>query len=493
MLIPFNNTYVRLPEAFYARVDPTPVHAPRWIALNRGLAEELGIDPDALESEEGLAILSGNRVPEGAEPIAMAYAGHQFGGFVPSLGDGRANLLGEVVDRNGVRRDIHLKGSGPTPFSRRGDGRSALGPVLREYIVSEAMAALGIPTTRALAAIWSGERVYREKTDPGGVFTRVASSHLRIGTLEYFSARGEIEHLRTLVQYVIDRHYPADKDAADPALSLVERVAERQAALVARWMGVGFIHGVMNTDNMSLSGETIDYGPCAFLDDYDPEKKFSFIDRHGRYAFGNQPNITAWNLARLAEAVFPLVLETHRGDRDLAAKAVDEKLGVFAPLFQEKFRAVFGAKIGVEGGGEPEWMLVESLLAIMEEQGADFTQVFCHLTRLAEDAEDESSFVSLFARSDPAVEWVGRWRRHLAKAGIEASAGAVTMRRVNPVFVPRNHRIEEAIQAGERADFEPFHRLNRVLSRPYEEQEENRAYENPPLPHEVVAATFCGT
>jgi len=480
----FDNTYARLPDSFFARVDPTPVSAPEWIALNRPLAEELGIDPDRLESEEGLAILSGNRVPPGAEPLAAAYSGHQFGGFSPVLGDGRAILLGEVVHRDGVHRDIQLKGSGPTPFSRRGDGRSALGPVLREYLVSEAMHALGLPTTRALAAVWSGDKVYREEVEPGGVFTRVARSHLRIGTCEYFASRRDYAGLRILADYALKRHYPERAGAENPALALLGGVMERQAALVARWMGLGFIHGVMNTDNMSLSGETIDYGPCAFLDRYDPAKKFSFIDRNGRYAYGNQPNIAHWNLARLAEALLPLVDD----DEPAAIRSVTEVLERFPDLFRREWASTFSAKVGFPGDGGRE--SAERLLGLMEDQGLDFTLTFRHLRRAL---SDESAFLGLFPNPEPARDWLADWRGRLERFEIPADTAASTMRSSNPVLIPRNHRVEAVIAAGKERDFSLFHQLHHHLQSPWEEQAETTEFETPPAPHEEVRATFCGT
>ena len=484
MPIPFQNTFARLPETFFARVDPSPVSAPEWIALNRPLAEELGLDLERLDSDEGLAILSGNIVPEGAEALAAAYSGHQFGGFSPVLGDGRAILLGEVVHRDGGHRDLQLKGSGPTPFSRRGDGRSALGPVMREYLVSEAMHALGLPTTRALAAVWSGDKVYREEVEPGGVFTRVARSHLRIGSCEYFSSRGDLESLRLLVDYALKRHYPDRVDAENPAFTLLEGVMERQGALVARWMGLGFIHGVMNTDNMSLSGETIDYGPCAFLDRYDPAKKFSFIDRQGRYAYGNQPNIAHWNLARLAEALLPLVAE----DETEAIRLVSAVLERFPDLFRTEWATTFSAKVGIPGqGGRSS---AERLLALMEEQQLDFTLTFRHLRNVP---VDEEAFVGMFPRPEPARNWLFEWRDTLARLGIGMESAVTTMRAANPVVIPRNHRLEAVIAAGRERDFAPFHELYQVLQSPWEETARSAEYETPPAPHEEVWATFCGT
>lgn len=486
MPFPFQNTFARLPQTFYERVDPSPVSAPEWIAVNRPLAEELGIDPDELESGEGLAVLSGNRVSEGAEPLAAAYSGHQFGGFSPVLGDGRAILLGEVIHRDGRHRDIQLKGSGPTPFSRRGDGRSALGPVLREYLVSEAMHALGIPTTRALAAVWSGDKVYREEVEPGGVFTRVASSHLRIGTCEYFSSRGDFESLRILVDYALRRHDPERVDAGNPALALLEGVMERQASLVARWMGLGFIHGVMNTDNMSLSGETIDYGPCAFLDRYEPAKKFSFIDRNGRYAYVNQPNIVHWNLARLAEALLPLVAtdDSESG----AIRLVTDVLERFPDLFRREWARTFSAKVGISGEAGRE--SAEQLLALMEEQGTDFTLTFRHLRDALFKEED---FLNLFPRPEAARGWLAGWRSKLVALDIGEEEAASLMKTVNPVVIPRNHRIEAAIGAAKQRDHTLFHQLRRRLESPYEEAPGSAGFESPPHPREEVRATFCGT
>ena len=484
MILPFQNTFARLPQTFYARVDPSPVSAPEWIALNRPLAEELGIDPDDLQTAEGLEVLSGNRVPAGAEPLAAAYSGHQFGGFSPVLGDGRALLLGEVIHRDGRHRDIQLKGSGPTPFSRRGDGRSALGPVVREYLVSEAMHALGIPTTRALAAIWSGDKVYREEVEPGGVFTRVAASHLRIGTCEYFSSRGDLESLRILVDYALRRHYPERVETGNPALSLLEGVMERQGSLVARWMGLGFIHGVMNTDNMSLSGETIDYGPCAFLDRYDPAKKFSFIDRNGRYAYGNQPNIAHWNLARLAEALLPLV----DAEDSRAIGLVTEVLERFPDFFRREWSATFSAKIGIPGeGGRGS---VERLLSLMADQRVDFTLAF---RRLRDALSGDEAFLALFPRPEATAAWLADWRAELARLGISAEEASTLMKSVNPVLIPRNHRIETVIEAAKQKDFAAFHHLHRLLLAPFEETPAAADLESPPLPHEEVQATFCGT
>src|ERR1700761_3078797 len=374
---PFQNSYAALPANFFARVNPTPVTAPRLIKLNRALAEQLGLDPDRLDSPEGAEILSGKRVPDGADPIAMAYAGHQFGNFVPQLGDGRAILLGEVIDKDGVRRDIQLKGSGPTPFSRRGDGRAALGPVLREYIVSEAMFALGVPTTRSLAAVTSGENGIREPIWPGAVLPGVVSSHIRVGTFQYFAARQDTDALRRLADHVIARHYPDLAGADRPHHALLAGVVARQAELVARWLHIGFIHGVMNTDNTSISGETIDYGPCAFMDHYDPAQGFSSIDEMGRYAYANQPRIALWNLTRLAECLLPLMSD----DQDEAIADAQDILGAFPEKFTAAYQAGLRNKIGLFTARDGDEALVQDLLDAMARGKADFTLT---LRRLAD-------------------------------------------------------------------------------------------------------------
>src|SRR4051794_29403919 len=380
---PFDNTYTQLPDRFFARVEPTPVTAPRLIRLNRDLASHLGLDPEWLASPEGIETLAGKRVPEAAEPIALAYAGHQFGHFVPQFGDGRAILLGEVVDHDGRRRDIQLKGSGPTPFSRRGDGRAALGPVLREYIVSEAMAALGIPTTRALAAVLTGETVMRERPLAGGVLTRVASSHLRVGTFQYFAARKDLEALRILTDYAIDRHYPHLRQADDPALAFFDAVITALAELVARWMLVGFIHGVLNTDNTSIAGETIDYGPCAFMDAYHPDKVFSSIDQFGRYAFSNQPGVIKWNLARFAETLLPLIADG--GDK--AVEAANASMARFNDHYEIAYVTGLRRNLGLTLEAEGDLELGAELLARMAENQADFTLTFRTLGEAAADPD----------------------------------------------------------------------------------------------------------
>jgi serine/tyrosine/threonine adenylyltransferase len=487
---PFQNTYAALPDGFFARVAPTPVAAPRLIKLNRPLAVRLGLDPDLLESPEGAEILAGKRLPDGAQPIAMAYAGHQFGHFVPQLGDGRAILLGEVIDIDGIRRDIQLKGSGPTPFSRRGDGRAALGPVLREYIVSEAMAALGIPTTRSLAATITGESVMRETVLPGAVLTRVASSHIRVGTFQYFAARGDTEGVRRLADHAIARHYPQAAQAERPYHALLEGVIARQAELVARWLQVGFIHGVMNTDNTSISGETIDYGPCAFMDHYDPAAVFSSIDEQGRYAYANQPRIALWNLTRLAECLLPLFSD----DKDKAIEEAQSVLAEFPGKFTAAYQSGLRQKIGLFTARDGDEALVQDLLDAMAKNNADFTLTFRRLSAAAEDAARDQDARVLFADPVAYDEWVVRWRQRTGGEPQTPAERAGVMRTVNPAFIPRNHRIEAVIRAAvARDDYAPFEELLAVLAKPYEEQPAFADYANPPEPHQRVLQTFCGT
>ncbi len=489
MHLGFQNTYAELPSRFYARVAPAPVKDPRLVVFNSRLAEELGLDPLVLE-REAATWFSGNQVPPGADPIAMAYAGHQFGGFVPQLGDGRAILLGERVGRDGVRRDIQLKGSGRTPFSRNGDGRAALGPMLREYLVSEAMHALGIPTTRSLAVVTTGEQVVRDDLLPGAVLTRVAASHVRVGTFEYFAVREDHDAVRELLNYVIDRHYPETRDAKLPALAVLEAVTQRQAALIADWMGVGFIHGVMNTDNMAISGETIDYGPCAFMDHYDVNTVFSSIDHGGRYAYGNQPAIAQWNLARFAETLLPLIDADSEKAIGLATAAVRE----FMPGFDAQLLARMRRKIGLSTGHETDVELIRALLATMQSAGADFTLTFRRLAGCAEEAGNDAAIHELFAPSTGIEEWLRRWRERLATEPQGAAERAANMRRVNPAFIPRNHRVEAALEAAStHADFGPFHRLLNILEHPFDDQPGFEDFEQPPAPAERVRQTFCGT
>ncbi len=483
----FDNSYARLPERLFARVAPAPAPAPRLLQLNLPLADELGLDPDRLASREGVAILAGARVAAGSEPIAMAYAGHQFGGWVPQLGDGRALLLGEVIDRAGRRRDVQLKGSGRTPYSRMGDGKAPLGPVLREFLISEAMHALGIPTTRSLAAVATGERVYREDVHPGAVLTRVAASHLRIGTFQYLAARTDLDGLRALTDHALARHDPARTEAETPALALLEAVMQRQAELVARWMGVGFVHGVMNTDNMTISGETIDYGPCAFMDAYREGQVFSSIDLGGRYAYGNQPPIAHWNLAQLAQALLPLV----PGDRDAAVASAQELIDRFPDLFRAAWLGVLRRKLGLATEAEGDSALAAELLAAMEANGADFTLTFRRLADL--DMPDAAAARDLF--EDPAAfdRWAERWRARLAEERAEPGARRAAMRAANPLFIPRNHRVEAALAAAEAGDLGPFETLRDTLARPFEDQPARRYLAEPPGPEAAVTRTFCGT
>ena len=470
--IPFDNSYARLPDRFFSRLDPTPVRAPMLIALNVGLAEELGLDAEALKSPAGVAVLAGNARPDGADPLAMAYAGHQFGGWVPQLGDGRAHLLGEVIDAQGQRRDIQLKGSGPTPFSRSGDGRAWLGPVMREYLVSEAMHALGVPTTRSLAVVATGEVVQREAAFPGAVLTRVAASHIRVGTFQYFAARQDHEATQALMDHVIARHYPDLASAPDRALELIRVVADAQARLVAKWMGLGFIHGVLNTDNTAISGETIDYGPCAFMDGFHPDTVFSSIDSFGRYAYKNQPDILVWNLVQFAGTLLPLI----DGEGDVAADKATEVLRGFAPAYRAAYLAEFRAKLGLAGEDEGDAALIEDLLDIMARARADFTNTFHGL--------GDGSARDLFHDPTRFEDWNTRWT---------AAREARAMPPRNPALIPRNHRIEEAIQAALKNDFAPFKRLSAALANPFELSADDAELALPPKPEEAVTRTFCGT
>ena len=470
--LPFDNSYARLPDRFYARLDPTPVAQPVLVALNGALAERLGLDPQALSTPEGVAALAGNARPGGSDPLAQAYAGHQFGNFVPQLGDGRAILLGEIVAPDGARFDIQLKGSGRTPFSRMGDGRAWLGPVLREYLVSEAMAALGVPTTRALAAVTTGETVVREAPFPGAVLTRVASSHIRVGTFQFFAARDDRDALEALTAHALARHQPGGQTALD----LLNGVVERQARLIAQWMGLGFVHGVMNTDNSAISGETIDYGPCAFMDAYHPLRVFSSIDRAGRYAFGRQPDIAMWNLAQLAVALLPLI-----GASEPAQAALDR----FPDLFRVEWSTVHRAKLGLLTERDGDDALARDLLERMGDNQADFTNTFRALG--TEKARDE--FL------DPASfdAWEATWRARLAEEDATPENRLDALRGVNPAIIPRTHRIEQAIQAAVAGDFALFERLNAALATPFTATESDIDLARAPTEDEIVPQTFCGT
>jgi uncharacterized protein YdiU (UPF0061 family) len=494
MQIPFNNRYVTLGERFFDRIRPTPVRKPELIKFNDALAGELGIATDQVAAS-GAAVFSGNTLPEGSEPLAMAYAGHQFGHFVPQLGDGRALLLGEINRPDGARVDIHLKGSGRTRFSRNGDGRSALGPVLREYLVSEAMYQLKVPTTRALAAVTTGEAVARERLLPGGVITRVAASFVRVGTFQYFAARDDYDAVKQLADYVIEKNYPQLGDHDNPYAALLEAVVERQAALIAQWMQTGFIHGVMNTDNMSIAGETIDYGPCAFMDAYHHDQVFSSIDRNGRYAYGNQPSIGLWNLTRLAETLLPLLDE----DPQTAVKVAQDALGGYAERHASDWLAGMRAKCGLTAcsdvKSDDDKALIEDLLAVMADNRADFTLTFYRLSRLADQpSEQDNDLRALFGSRAQIDAWLETWRQRLRREARSEEERQATMQAVNPVYIPRNHQIEAAIRAAEdRGDFSVFHELHAVLQDPYVEQDGKARYMQAPEPEEVVEYTFCGT
>lgn len=489
MQLGFEHTYSTLPARFYAAITPTRVAQPQLVIFNRPLAAELGLEVDAVE-REAAAFFSGNQLPDDAKPIAMAYAGHQFGNFVPRLGDGRAILIGELRGRDGVLRDMQLKGSGLTPFSRAADGRAALGPMLREYLISEAMHAFRIPTTRSLAVVTTGERVYREDVLPGAVLTRVAASHVRVGTFEYFAARGDVDGVRELLNYVITRHYPDLRGADVPALALLKAVSQRQAALISQWMQVGFIHGVMNTDNMAISGETIDYGPCAFMDQYNPRTVFSSIDHNGRYAYENQPTIAQWNLARLADTLIPLI----DADTDKAVQLATQVIQDFMEHFDAYFLEGMRRKIGLASQEEGDTDLIRRLMALMHGAGADFTLTFRKLAGSAEALDADDALRQMFSGTPGVDEWLQAWRDRLARDPQTAAARATNMREVNPLYIPRNHRVEAALNAAsEQGDFEPFKRLLSVLQNPFQEQPGASGYESPAAPEERVLQTFCGT
>ena len=484
----FKHSYSALPARFYAHVAPTPVADPKLIVLNSSLAEDLGLDSKTLELEAA-AIFSGNELPEDANPIATAYAGHQFGAFVPSLGDGRAILLGELQGRDGVLRDVQLKGAGLTPFSRTGDGRAVVGPMLREYLISEAVHALGVPTTRSLAAIATGEQVFREGALPGAVLTRVAASHVRVGTFQYFAARGDPAALRALLDYVIARHYPRAHQADVPALAVLKEVAERQIALVADWMLLGFIHGVMNTDNMAISGETIDYGPCAFMDSYDPKTVFSSIDHGGRYAYANQPVIAQWNLARFAETLLFLIDPVPEKAVGLATEVLEP----FIEQFEARFLAGMRRKTGLSSAAEGDSELIRRLLTTMRQAQADFTLTFRRLALAAANGAGEQALRELFTENSDLGGWLPQWQERLASDPQTVAQRVVSMRGANPAFIPRNHRVQAALDAADGGDYTLFRKLLGILQRPYDDQPEVSEYGQPPQPSERVLQTFCGT
>lgn len=485
-----NQMYTDLPERFYAPVTPAPVAAaPRLIALNTRLAQSLGLDAAWLASPEGIAMLAGQVMPAGVTPVALAYAGHQFGQFVPQLGDGRALLLGDVTDASGMVREIQLKGSGRTAFSRRGDGRAALGPVLREYVLSEAMAALGVPTTRALAAVRTGETVYRETALPGAVITRVAASHIRVGTFQFFAARQDHAGLKLLADYAIQRHYPQAAQADAPYGALLECIIAAQAALMARWMHLGFIHGVMNTDNMAVSGETLDYGPCAFMEQYDPATVFSFIDEKGRYAYARQPTMALWNLTRLAEAMLPLLAE----DEDKAVERAQEALARFEPEFQAFYLKGLRAKLGLSTEQAEDASLIRGLLERMQAHKLDFTQTFRSLSH--QDAIDPENVPQEGTPLQMLSDWLPTWHQRLAQEPDQnAQTRAKTMQQVNPLYIPRNHLVEEMIVlAITQDDYSAFEALLAVTAHPYDDQPGREHYAQPAQPHQQVRYTFCGT
>jgi uncharacterized protein YdiU (UPF0061 family) len=486
-LFAFDNSYVRELRGLYEPWQATPAPAPRLLALNEELAVELGVDADALRTPEGVAVLVGNATPEGASPVAQAYAGHQFGGFSPRLGDGRALLVGEVLDVHGRRRDLHLKGSGRTPFARGGDGKAAVGPMLREYVIGEALHALGIPTSRALAVVATGDHVVRETILPGAVLARVAASHLRVGTFEYAAAHGDPALVRRLADHAIARHHPDALEAENRYLAFFEAVVNAQASLVARWMLVGFIHGVMNTDNMAISGETIDYGPCAFMEAFDPATVFSSIDHGGRYAYGNQPRVAQWNLARLAETLLPLF----HGETDAAVAAATDVLQSFADRHDEYWAQGMRAKLGLAEGRPDDRALIDDLLALLHDQRVDFTSCFRALSSSL--LGDAARARSLFAEPSAFDAWWDRWRARLSFQASDPQATASAMDRINPIYIPRNHHVEEALAAATAGDLRPFSRLLDVVAQPFDERPGLDPYAAPAPPSFGAYRTFCGT
>ena len=488
----FDNSYARDLQGHYALWQPEPAPAPRLLCLNRALADELGLDADMLASPDGIDLLAGNRLPPGAEPLAQAYAGHQFGHFSPRLGDGRALLIGELIDRHGQRRDLVLKGSGRTPFSRNGDGKYALGPALREYLIGEAMAAHGIPTSRALAVVASGEQVWRQHALPGAILTRVAASHIRIGTFEYLAAHHGPDSVRRLAKHVIARHYPALHDAANPWLELLRAVADRQAALVARWLGVGFIHGVMNTDNMAISGETIDYGPCAFIESYAPDAVFSSIDRDGRYAYGQQAEIAQWNLARLAETLLPLIDTEQKRAVQAAIRVIEEFPGVHRGYWLSMMRDKLG--LDTQGRADDDRQLADDWFALLQRRQLDFTNAFRHLydAACASGIERDQPPASLAASDDNEfAAWWQRWRnRQMQRDEILLAR----MCQANPWLIPRNHRVEAVLEAAQTGDLAPYNDLLERLRAPATEQPTATDDARPaPAAFTATYRTFCGT
>ena len=484
----FDNSYQNLPQDFFERINPVPVRDPQLIIFNNDLGKSLGID-QKINKKELANIFSGNEILKGSSPIALVYAGHQYGNFVNQLGDGRAVLLGEVSTPNQERFDMQLKGSGQTRFSRQGDGRSPLGPVIREYVVSEAMNALGIPSTRSLAAVTTGEKVFREVLLPGGILTRIAKSHIRVGTFEYFAAQKNTENLKTLADYTIKRHFPSLKDAANPYLSLLEIISDRQIELISKWMGVGFIHGVMNTDNTSIVGETIDYGPCAFMDEYNPSTVFSSIDAHGRYAFGNQPLIAQWNMACFANSLLALIDK----DTEKATAKAQKVINNFPNKMGEAVMNVMCKKIGLDGTKTNSHETLTKLLKIMLDNKSDYTLTFLYLSDIIKGKGD-NLFKQQFLKPNQISNWLKEWKELIKDENLAKKAIALSMEGSNPVFIPRNHLVERAIEAAvESNDFSEMKTLLTILSKPYEEQSRYGEYMKPPKSHEVVHQTFCGT
>ena len=477
----FDNTYSRLPKVMSSQLNPIPVKNPKLTIFNHGFSKELGLDFSSLNNNQIASIFSGNLLPKESKCIAQAYAGHQFGYFT-MLGDGRAILIGEHLSKNNKRFDIQFKGSGKTPYSRNGDGRAALGPMLREYIVSEAMHSLGIPTTRSLAVVKTGENVIREIPLPGAILTRVAASHIRVGTFQYVTATEDEKNLKTLFDYTIDRHYPKIKDSKTPAIDLLKIVMEKQIKLVVDWMRVGFIHGVMNTDNMAISGETIDYGPCAFMDAYDPETVFSSIDHNGRYAYFNQPGITKWNLARFAETLLPLIDK----NKDKAIKIATEIINNFGEIYKKNWLEMMRKKLGLIGEKDNDEKLINDLLSLLHEQKADYTNTFCSL--MNEDVQNDKIF-----NNKEFIDWHQKWKECLAKNNNSTEESLKLMRSVNPIVIPRNHKVEEVLEAANKDDLIPFHDFLKVLAKPYENQSKTNNYQSPAPPSEKKYQTFCGT
>lgn len=477
----FDNSYARLQKTFFTSLEPTPVALPRLVILNEPLAAFLGLNSQALEKNEGVEVLAGNKIPESAFPLAQAYAGHQFGHFT-MLGDGRALLIGEQITSKGERFDIQLKGSGKTPYSRRGDGRATLGPMLREYIISEAMHALGIPTTRSLAVVTTGESVIRDTVQPGSILTRVASSHLRVGTFQYVSAWRTTQELKALADYTLHRHFSGSEREDNPYLFLLREVIKRQAWLIAKWQLVGFIHGVMNTDNITISGETIDYGPCAFMDTYDPATVFSSIDLHGRYAYGNQPLIAVWNLERFAETLLPLLHD----NQEQAINMAEDAISGFEQLYHDYWLNGMRAKLGLFNEEQQDEFLIEELLGMMQQYGEDYTNTFRGLTL------DKPSNTILFNTREFA-QWYKLWQERLSRQQESKEASYQLMRSSNPSIIPRNHRVEEALEAAVQGDYRIMEQLLDVLSHPYDYSSEQEVYAALPEPSRCPYRTFCGT